>query len=46
MLAALASCAEFLCDECPYRIWDSDEYKLRCIHLLIKDLNKILNKGD
>ena len=45
LLEALAHCAEFLCDECPYQKWDSNEYKLRCIHMLIVDLNEMLNGG-
>lgn len=38
----LKCCSEFLCGECPYQIYDSDHYKLRCIHKLIVDLNNII----
>lgn len=41
----LKCCSEFLCGECPYQIYDSDHYKLRCIHKLIVDLNSLLNGG-
>lgn len=38
----LKCCSEFLCGECPYQIYDSDHYKLRCIHKLIVDLNNVI----
>ena len=35
-------CSEFLCGECPYEKFDtSREYLLRCIHNLMKDINKL-----
>ena len=37
-LKGLACCAEFLCDECPYKIYEHIDYKLRCSHKLISDL--------
>lgn len=38
-------CAEFECGMCPYKKFDHIDYKLRCIHLLIKDIYSIgLNK--
>ena len=43
VLKALTCCNEFLCGDCPYKAWDSDEYKLRCIHMLISDLHQIFN---
>ena len=44
VLHALDCCNEFLCEECLYRKWDSDEYKLRCIHMLINDLTKVIKE--
>ena len=35
---------EFLCSECPYKIYEDKEnrfYVIRCIHKLIMDVNKI-----
>lgn len=37
ILEALAACSEFCCVECPYQHLDDMNYKLRCIHTLIKD---------
>lgn len=38
-------CAEFECDVCPYKKFDHIDFKLRCIHLLMKDIYHIgLNK--
>lgn len=35
-------CNEFLCGECPYEKYDSNpEYSIRCIHILMKDINKL-----
>lgn len=37
-------CNEFLCGECPYEKFDDKEhheYALRCIHTLMKDINKL-----
>lgn len=39
-LKGLECCAEFLCSECPYKIYEHVDYKLRCIHKLIVDLNE------
>ena len=39
---------EFLCGECPYEKYDdkvSHQYIMRCIHMLIQDINK-LHFGD
>lgn len=33
-------CAEFLCGECPYEKYDHPDYKLQCVHKLIKDIKK------
>lgn len=37
---ALECCAEFICDECPYKKYDTDmkTYPLKCSHRLIMDL--------
>lgn len=42
VIKALAACSEFYCGECPYQYLESDEYKLRCIHTLIVDVNELL----
>ena len=37
-------CNEFLCGECPYEKFDDKEnceYILRCIRILMKDINKL-----
>ena len=37
-------CNEFLCGECPYEKYDdkvSKEYTMRCIHMLMQDINKL-----
>lgn len=36
-------CEEFLCGECPYRIYEdpSKEYLIRCIHKLMIDINTL-----
>ena len=44
VMRALAACSEFCCDECPYQFLDHMDYKLRCIHVLIMDVNKMLNE--
>lgn len=44
IMKALSVCAEFECDRCPYQYLDHEEYKLRCIHALIMDLNEILKE--
>ena len=43
-LEALDACNEFECGRCPYQKYDSDEYKLRCIHMLITNLHEIMFK--
>ena len=37
-LKGLKACAEFLCDECPYKIYSHVDYKFRCNYKLISDL--------
>lgn len=39
----LKCCADFLCRECPYLIYEHEHYTMRCIHKLIVDLNSLLN---
>ena len=37
-------CNEFLCGECPYEKYDdkvSKQYTMRCIHMLMQDINKL-----
>lgn len=45
---ALECCAEFICDECPYKKYDTDmeTYPLKCSHRLIMDLYKELKGID
>lgn len=39
----LKCCSEYLCNECPYQIYESNKYLLRCVRKLIVDLNSLLN---
>ena len=41
-LIGLRCCVEFLCSECPYDKFQSDEYTLRCIYLMHLDLAEVL----
>ena len=37
-------CNEFLCGECPYEKYDdkvSNQHTIRCIHMLMQDINKL-----
>lgn len=37
-------CNEFLCGECPYETYDdkvNHQYTMRCIHMLMQDINKL-----
>jgi hypothetical protein len=45
IMKALAACSEFCCDECPYQHLDDMDYKLRCIHTLVKDTYKLLKEN-
>lgn len=40
---AIKFCSEFECGECPYKIYDSSDYMLRCIHNLMMDINELVN---
>ena len=42
ILKGIEACSEFICDECPYQIFDSKDYPIRCMHFLIADINKML----
>lgn len=48
VLKAVKACSEFCCGECPYQhLDDPDGYlKLRCIHSLMMDINKLLNGSE
>ena len=40
----MKSCNEFLCGECPYEKYDdkkNHQYTMRCIHMLMQDINKL-----
>ena len=39
-------CNEFLCGECPYEKYDDNQYTIRCIHMLMQDINKLYFGGD
>ena len=42
-------CNEFLCGECPYEKYDdkvNKEYIMRCIHMLMQDINKLYFSDD
>ena len=41
-LKGLACCTEYLCGECPYTEHQHVEYKLRCITIMHRELNEIL----
>ena len=48
VLKAVKACSEFCCGECPYQhLDDPDGYlKMRCIHSLMVDINKLLNSSE
>lgn len=37
-LKGLSCCSEFLCGECPYNIYHSHDYPIKCMHKLMVDL--------
>ena len=43
---AVECCASFLCGECPYNIYESKNYPLKCVSHLMRDLNSLLNGGE
>lgn len=43
----LKCCAEYCCDECPYKIYDTDSrYPIRCMHKMILDVWKYYFDGE
>lgn len=42
VLKGLKCCVDYECSECPYQKYDHVDYKLRCMHMLIVDINKIM----
>ena len=44
ILLALKCCSEFYCDDCPYQKYDDYDYKLKCIHKFIVDLEKFMKE--
>jgi hypothetical protein len=42
ILKGLKCCVDYECSECPYQKFDHVDYKLRCMHMLIVDLHKII----
>lgn len=42
----LDCCSEFICGECPYNIYESKEYPLRCIHKLLSDMKELEEAAD
>ena len=41
VLKGLECCSDYLCGECPYQQFKDKEHILRCIHLLLSDLNML-----
>lgn len=41
VLKGLECCADYMCGECPYQKYESKEHILKCIHLLLQDLNML-----
>jgi hypothetical protein len=41
---AITCCAEFLCGECPYQKYEDPNHIMYCIHKLIVDVDKMINK--
>lgn len=49
----LECCTEFLCGECPYQKYDSKDYPIRCMQMLVNDiyvtynnLKELIKEGD
>lgn len=45
-IKGLKCCSDFLCNECPYKVYEHIDYKLRCIHKLIVDINEIIEEKE
>ena len=46
IIKALAACSEFECCNCHYQYLDDKDFKLQCIHTLIKDTYGMLRESD
>lgn len=46
IIKALAVCSEFECCNCPYQHLDDKDFKLQCIHALIKDIYGMLKESE
>lgn len=42
LLTDLTACKDFYCCACSHQKYDSEDYKLKCIHKLIEDIHKNL----
>lgn len=42
ILKGIECCAEYLCSDCPYQKYEHHEYKMRCVHRLLEDINNLL----
>ncbi len=38
-------CSEFLCGECPYKVYHSHDYPIKCIHHLMVDVKNCKDIG-
>jgi hypothetical protein len=43
VLKGIECCSEFLCGECPYQKYESKQYSLKCNHMLMLDINELVN---
>lgn len=43
-LKGLDCCSEFLCGECPYKIYMHHDYTIRCMHKLMIDLQALISE--
>lgn len=41
----LECCVDYLCGECPYEKYDIKDKPLRCVHVLLEDLHKMIKGG-
>ena len=42
ILKAVRACDGFYCNLCPYKKYEDDDYILKCIHALMRDIYKLL----
>ena len=40
VIKGIDCCSEFMCGGCPYKIYESKDYPLKCIHNLMEDIKK------